>query len=141
MEQVYIKHVTYFCVIYFLSCNISVILAGETQESLSYSFRLGQSTISGIIKDTCCALISILQEKYLKFPDNELAWKVIAHDYMERWNFPNCLGVMDDKHCLTDPPLQSGSLYFNYKENFSIVLLRLVDAQLRFIFVDVGING
>jgi len=70
MEQIYIKHVTYFCVTYFLSCNISVIFVGETQESLSYSFCLGQSTISGIVKDTCCALISILQEKYLKFPIN-----------------------------------------------------------------------
>jgi len=136
MEQVYIKHVTYFCVIYFLSCNISVILVGETQESLSYSF--GQITISGIVKDTCRALIFILQEKYFKFPDNELAWKVIAHDYMERWNFPNCYG----KHCLIDLPLQSGSLYFNYiMESFSFVLLRLVNAQLRFIFVDVGTNG
>jgi len=57
------------------------------------------------------------------------------------WNFPNCLGAMDGKHCLIDPPLQSGSLYFNYKESFSIVLLGLVDAQLRFIFVDVGTNG
>ncbi|XP_011858800.1 PREDICTED: uncharacterized protein LOC105556330, partial [Vollenhovia emeryi] len=117
------------------------LATGETQESLSYSFRLGQSTISGIIKDTCRALISVLQEKHLKFPDSELARKVIAHDYMDRWNFPNCLGAMDGKHCLIDPPLQSGSSYFNYKEKFSIVLLGLVDAELRFIFVDVGTNG
>lgn len=82
-----------------------------------------------------------MRDKYLKFPDSELAWKVVAHDYMERWNFPNCLGSMDGKHCLIDPPLQSGSTYFNYKETFSIVLLGLMDAQLRFIFVDVGTNG
>ncbi|XP_011170279.3 protein ANTAGONIST OF LIKE HETEROCHROMATIN PROTEIN 1 isoform X2 [Solenopsis invicta] len=124
-----------------LAVTLRHLATGETQESLSYTFRLGQSTISGIIKDTSHALISVLQEQYLKFPDNELSWKVIAHDYMDRWNFPNCLGAMDGKHCLIDPPLKSGSSYFNYKEQFSIVLLGLVDAQLRFIYVDVGTNG
>ncbi|XP_077277014.1 uncharacterized protein LOC143905464 isoform X2 [Temnothorax americanus] len=119
-----------------LAVTLRHLATGESQESLSYHFRLGQSTISGIIKDTCRALISVLQEKHLKFPDSELAWKVIAHDYMQRWNFPNCLGAMDGKHCLIDLPLQSGSSYFNYKETFSIMLLGLVDAQLRFIFVD-----
>jgi len=42
---------------------------------------------------------------------------------------------------LIDSPLQFSSLYFNYKESFSIVVLGLVDAQLRFIFIDVGTNG
>ncbi|XP_077277015.1 uncharacterized protein LOC143905464 isoform X3 [Temnothorax americanus] len=78
-----------------LAVTLRHLATGESQESLSYHFRLGQSTISGIIKDTCRALISVLQEKHLKFPDSELAWKVIAHDYMQRWNFPNCLGAMD----------------------------------------------
>ncbi|XP_011687031.1 PREDICTED: putative nuclease HARBI1 [Wasmannia auropunctata] len=48
---------------------------------------------------------------------------------------------MDEKHCVIDPPLQSGSMYYNYKGNYSVVLLALVDAQLRFIYVDVGTNG
>lgn len=105
------------------------------------NFRLGQSTISGIIKDTCRALRIILQESYLKIPDSEDAWKVVAHDFADRWNFPHCLGAMDGKHCRIDPSLQSGSLYYNYKETFSIILLALVDAQLRFIYIDVGTNG
>lgn len=48
---------------------------------------------------------------------------------------------MDGKHCVIDPPLQSGSMFYNYKGDYSVVLLALVDAQLRFIYVNVGTNG
>ncbi|KAE8737342.1 hypothetical protein FOCC_FOCC017196 [Frankliniella occidentalis] len=48
---------------------------------------------------------------------------------------------MDGKHCRIDPPLKSGSMFYNYKETFSIVLFALLDADYRFIFVDVEANG
>lgn len=48
---------------------------------------------------------------------------------------------MDGKHVKIDPPLKSGSLYYCYKDFFSIVLLGVVDAHLRFIYVDIGTNG
>ena len=38
-------------------------------------------------------------------------------------------------------PPNSNSLFFNYKNYFSIVLLALVDADYRFIFIDVGYCG
>lgn len=105
------------------------------------NFRLGQSTISNIIKDTCRALRIILEPLYLKIPNSEEEWKVVAYDFEDRWNFPHCLGAIDGKHCRIDPPLKSGSLYYNYKDTFSVVLLALVDAHLRFIYIDVGTNG
>ena len=48
---------------------------------------------------------------------------------------------MDGKHIVIRPPTGSSSYYFNYKHTFSIVLLAVVDANYKFIYIDVGCNG
>ena len=48
---------------------------------------------------------------------------------------------MDGKHVALRKPIRSGSTFYNYKHTFSIVLLAVVDANYRFIYVDVGCQG
>ena len=86
-------------------------------------------------------LWAVLSPLYMGFPQTQDAWRLLAANFEAKWNFPHCVGALDGKHVVMRSPGNSGSLYFNYKGTFSIVLLALVDANLRFIAIDVGAYG
>ncbi|RXN14784.1 nuclease HARBI1 [Labeo rohita] len=71
----------------------------------------------------------------------ESDWKEIAEGFSTKWAFPHCLGAIDGKHITIKAPADSGSLYYNYKGQFSIVLLAVVDANYLFRVVDIGAYG
>ena len=67
-------------------------------------------------------------------------WKRIQEAFKARWNFPNCCGATDGKHCEIERP-NSCSEFYNYKKTYRVILFALVDADYRFVFIDVGSNG
>lgn len=74
-------------------------------------------------------------------PASQNDFKRIEREFWEQWNIPNCIGGIDGKHVRIRAPKKSGSLFFNYKEYFSIVLLAIMDANYKFVAVDVGAYG
>lgn len=74
-------------------------------------------------------------------PQTPQQWMEVAKGYERRWNFPNCFGALDGKHIRIQAPGKSGSLYYNYKGYFSMVLLALVDADYNFLYVHCGAEG
>lgn len=73
-------------------------------------------------------------------PDEE-GWRKIAAGFEKHANFPNCLGAVDGKHCRIVKPINSGSMYFNYKHYYSVVLMAVADTNYNFTFVDIGSYG
>ena len=68
-------------------------------------------------------------------------WRSVVEGFRHRWVFPNCLGSIDGRHVVIRAPDNSGSLFYNYKGTYSIVLLAVVDSQYCFRVVDVGSYG
>ena len=103
---------------------------------------MSPSTISQIIPETCNALWKVLLDNnYIVVPKTEKRWREIADGFYKSWNFPNLVGAIDGKHVLIQAPPRSGSVYFNYKKTFSIVLMAVCDSKYRFTLVDIGDSG
>lgn len=89
-------------------------------------------------------MLATLQKKLVPHflpPSDQIDWEEKAGEFLKRWGFPNCIAAIDGKHVRIVAPGKSGSLYFNYKGFFSVVLLAMVDANCKFVIVDVGSYG
>ena len=121
-----------------LACTLRFLATGESYASLQYQFRTSKSTISLFIPEVCEAIYEILKERYLSFPTSEEEWLKISDDIYKHWQFPNSIGCMDGKHIAIFNSPESGSLFYNYKKIFSVVLLALVKHNYQFLYVNVG---
>ncbi|KAK3883109.1 hypothetical protein Pcinc_012537 [Petrolisthes cinctipes] len=97
--------------------------------------------LSRLIPEVCEALYQMLHTSHLKLPQTEDEWRRVQADYNNEWQFPNCMGALDGKRVLIGKPAKSGSIYYDYKSNFSVIMLALVDARYKFLYVDVGGAG
>ncbi|KAJ8876372.1 hypothetical protein PR048_020817 [Dryococelus australis] len=118
---------------------------------ISAQDRMSKQSIGRIIPHVCAALVQELKG-YVKNVDvgsrnensqqairsnwyqlspgssqDSPAWKEISTTFEIDWNLPHCAGALDGKHILLQALVHSGSDFYNYKSNFSIVLLALVD--------------
>ncbi|XP_046802535.1 uncharacterized protein LOC124418865 isoform X1 [Lucilia cuprina] len=124
-----------------LAATLRYLATGESYKSTNYQTRLSESLLCGAIPEVCNAIWKHFKDEFLKFPATKSDWQNIADNFAIKWQFPNCLGALDGKHITFQALRKDGSFFYNYKGTNSIVLLALVDADCRFIYIDVGCNG
>jgi len=116
------------------------LVSGNSQISMSFSYRIAPSTVHSIIISTCEAIWNKLTPTELPQPTEE-EWKKKAEEFYSLWQFPNCIGAIDGKHTEIQALNNRGSLFFNYNKTFSVVLLALVEANYKFTLIYFGRYG
>ncbi|XP_071953022.1 uncharacterized protein [Antedon mediterranea] len=118
-----------------LALTLRFLTSGNTYQDMECLYRVPRSTLSKLIPETCKAIYDVLKEDYLKVPETEDDWLKVAEGFKEKWQFPNCIGALDGQIIQINPRPGWVSMY---KNNFSIIQMALVDADYKFIYVDVG---
>ncbi|XP_029178028.1 LOW QUALITY PROTEIN: uncharacterized protein LOC114945857 [Nylanderia fulva] len=108
--------------------------------SISYAFHIAHNTVSKIVSETCDAIWNSLKDEVFLQPST-INWQNIAEHFENICQFNNCIGALDGKHVIIQAPPNSGSTYYNYKGQHSLILLGICDANNRFTVVDIGSEG
>ncbi|KAL0870611.1 hypothetical protein ABMA27_005572 [Loxostege sticticalis] len=120
--------------------TLQYLITGRCLRNLQFSTVISHQLLSKIIPETCEAIIKVLNEN-IRLPETEEEWLIEAEQFEKLWQFPHCLGSMDGKHVEIQKPANSGSLFFNYKGYFSIILFAIVNANYEFLYIHTGTNG
>ncbi|XP_047485913.1 uncharacterized protein LOC125036997 [Penaeus chinensis] len=118
---------------YVIFSLLRYLASGNTLTDLYYTYSIGFSTLSDIIQ-------SVLKNESIPQLTTERLME-IAEKFEENANFPICFGSVDGKHIRVIKPQHSGSLCFNYKDCFSVVLMAVADSQYKFVYDDIGSYG
>ncbi len=124
-----------------LAITFRHLASGDSYRTLMYGFGVSHNSIVSIIPEVCEAIVAEFGTEFMSTPTTEDEWKAVATQFSEKWQFHHCLGALDGKHIALHCPSGRGSLFYNYKGFHSIILMALVDANYKFLWVEVGAHG
>ncbi|CAF3863201.1 unnamed protein product [Rotaria sordida] len=124
-----------------LAC--ALYLLGSTCElrTVAHLFGIGKSTAAQLLHDFCEVFVNLFFHRLIKFPVNDQQVKQTTDAFLNKYGYPMCIGSIDGTHISIEPPIGEETDYFNYKKFHSIILLGVVDASLKFSYVNIGAPG
>ena len=123
-----------------LSCVLNYLATGHSMTSTASDYLTSIAHISNAISEICQLIIDTLQPLVFK-PLTVKEFLNNAVEFQALRGFPHAVGAIDGKHIRMKNQSNMGSVYYNYKNFFSIILLAICDARQRFIYVDIGAPG
>lgn len=89
-----------------LEIVLRYLASGDLAKSDGLLFRVAPNTVNKMVEEVCEAIWEVLSE--IVFPKlTEDMWRQKALEFEEQWNFPNCIGEMDGKHCYCQVKIKS----------------------------------
>ena len=124
-----------------LAVTLRHLATGTNYADLMYAFRVSRNSISLFVPEVCEAIYSAYKDEVMPGKITEEDWLRISAEFERVWNLPHVCGALDGKHIRIKKPADSGSLFYNYKNFFSMVMMAVVDADYKFIWMSVGSYG
>ena len=122
-----------------LPITLRFLATGESYKSLMYQYCVSDSTVSKLLPVECDIISKVFIDEFMHILSTKNDWLRIATE--ELWQFLNCIRAFGGKEIALFHPLSGGWNYYNYKRFHSIVLTTLVDANYKFLYVDIGCQG
>ena len=113
---------------------------GNSYRTTGITFGQGKSTVIKICEDFMETLIRHKNE-FIKFPEDTRDVERATRKMEDIAGFPNTVGAIDGSHITIKAPHINHEDYFNRKQNYSINLQGVVDADGKFIDVSTGWPG
>ena len=119
---------------------------GDYFYTISELFGVGHSTVSVIVNEVTQAIIEALWDEHVSkyFPRGEKQFGEKMLDIEELWQFLCSWAAIDGCHIplkCPDGGLAACKEYQNFKNFYSVVLMGLVDAKYRFMWVSCSFPG
>lgn len=80
-----------------LSITLRYLVTGHSNLSLSCRLSVPPNTISGIVYETCEAIIAEYLNEVVVCPSTPEGWREVANGFSRRWKFHNTSGAIDGK--------------------------------------------
>ena len=132
------------------ACRLGITLyrlaPGDYYYTISEMTGFGVATVCNITIEVSHAIVETLWKEAVlnKFPSTLEHFKDCVLDMEEEWQFPLAFSALDGCHIPTKMPrggANSAKEYHNFKNFYSIVLMGMVDAKMRFIWASVSCPG
>jgi hypothetical protein len=132
------------------TCRLAICLyrlgRGDYLYTISELFGIGLSTVQNIVLEVSQAIVKNLWKSAVMdlFPSNtdQVTAKII--DMEQLWQFPCAWATVGGCHLPIVCPAggsQARKEYHNFKDFYSIVMMAIVDAKDRFVWVSIGFPG
>ena len=109
--------------------------------TIGHLFGISRSTVCLIVHDTCRAIVTVMQKKYINLQAHDERCAEIARGFQLRWGMLQCIGSIDGCHIPILPPVLNHTDYYNRKGWYSIILQAIVDPEYLFQDICVGCSG